>query len=56
MLNSAPLLVWIENVIQFLELDVEQLSEDNPILEETKLALVVLKRYQSELMHTYLNL
>ena len=52
MQNINKLLASLNDVISFLELDSQQSSETDPMLEEVNKALVLLRHYQDELIHT----
>ena len=55
MLDINELLVSFEQVIEFLEVDERTLSTTNSRFEGVNKALVVLRQYQDELMHSQLN-
>lgn len=50
--NRKTILVSLEKVIEFLELDSQQLEENAPMLSEVNKTIQVLKRYQDDLRHT----
>ncbi|MBD2512845.1 hypothetical protein H6G91_37670 [Nostoc muscorum FACHB-395] len=56
MSKIKTLLDSLENVIEFLELDTQQMSETDSMLEEVNKTLQVLKRYQDELKHEEISL
>jgi predicted RNA binding protein with dsRBD fold (UPF0201 family) len=56
MSEIKTLLDSLENVIEFLELDTQQMSETNSMLEEVNKTLQLLKRYQDELKQNQISL
>ncbi|MEJ6485557.1 hypothetical protein N0Y54_30370 [Nostoc punctiforme UO1] len=56
MSEIKTLLDSLENVIEFLELDTQQMSETDSMLEEVNKTLQVLKRYQDELKYNQISL
>jgi hypothetical protein len=56
MSEIKTLLDSLENVIEFLELDTQQMSETDSMLEEVNKTLQLLKRYQDELKQSQISL
>ena len=56
MSEIKTLLDSLENVIEFLELDSQQMSETDSMLEEVNKTLQLLKRYQDELKQSQISL
>ena len=56
MSEIKTLLDSLGNVIEFLELDTQQMSETDSMLEEVNKTLQVLKRYQDDLKQSQISL
>jgi len=56
MSEIKTLLDSLENVIEFLELDTQQMSETDSMLEEVNKTLQLLKRYQDDLKQSQISL
>ena len=56
MSEIKTLLDSLENVIEFLELDSQQMSETDSMLEEVNKTLQLLKRYQDDLKQSQISL
>ncbi|NEU84602.1 hypothetical protein [Nostoc sp. UIC 10630] len=55
MSKIKTLLDSLENVIEFLELDTQQMSETDSMLEEVNKTLQLLKRYQDDLKQSQIS-